>query len=174
MYLAAPALSCSTGACGIFCSGMLTLSRSVWDLVPWSGIEPGPSALGAWSLSHWPTREHRPPHSSWCWHLLHQGLPGGSDGKESACKVGDLGSIPAWGTSPGEGNAPSTPVFQPGEFLGQRSLAGFSPWVAKSWARLSNFRSLSGTKRIGGRRSSQNLDLRDVYFKSQTKYNALY
>ena len=31
------------------------------------------------------------------------GLPGGSDGKESACHVGDLGSIPGLGTSPGEG-----------------------------------------------------------------------
>ena len=29
---------------------------------------------------------------------------GGSDGKESACIVGDLGSIPGWGRSPGEGN----------------------------------------------------------------------
>ena len=31
-------------------------------------------------------------------------FPGGSDGKESACSAGDLGSIPASGTSPGEGN----------------------------------------------------------------------
>ena len=32
------------------------------------------------------------------------GFPGGSAGKESACKVGDLGSIPGLGRSPGEGN----------------------------------------------------------------------
>ena len=32
------------------------------------------------------------------------GFPGGSDGKESACNVRDLGSIPALGRSPGEGN----------------------------------------------------------------------
>ena len=31
-----------------------------------------------------------------------RGLPGGSDGKESACNAGDLGSIPDWGRSPGE------------------------------------------------------------------------
>ena len=31
------------------------------------------------------------------------GFPGGSDGKESACNVGDLGSIPRLGRSPGEG-----------------------------------------------------------------------
>ena len=33
-----------------------------------------------------------------------QGFPGGSDGKESACNTGDLGSIPELGRSPGEGN----------------------------------------------------------------------
>ena len=32
------------------------------------------------------------------------GFPGGSDGKESACSAGDLGSIPWSGRSPGEGN----------------------------------------------------------------------
>ena len=32
------------------------------------------------------------------------GLPGGSDGKESACNVGDPGSIPGSGILPGEGN----------------------------------------------------------------------
>ena len=37
--------------------------------------------------------------------LLHTGLPGGSDGKESACNAGDLGSIPVLETSPGEGNS---------------------------------------------------------------------
>ena len=31
------------------------------------------------------------------------GFPGGLDGKESACNVGDLGSIPGLGRSPGEG-----------------------------------------------------------------------
>ena len=32
------------------------------------------------------------------------GFPGGSDGKESTCNVGDLGSIPGLGRSPGEEN----------------------------------------------------------------------
>ena len=32
------------------------------------------------------------------------GFPGGSDGKESACNVGDLGSIPGLGRSPGGGH----------------------------------------------------------------------
>ena len=35
---------------------------------------------------------------------LQKGFPGGSDGKESDCNVGDQGSIPGSGRSPGEGN----------------------------------------------------------------------
>ena len=33
-----------------------------------------------------------------------RGFPGSSNGKESACNAGDLGSIPGLGRSPGEGN----------------------------------------------------------------------
>ena len=33
------------------------LGCGMWDLVPWPEIEPGSSALGAWSLSHWNTRK---------------------------------------------------------------------------------------------------------------------
>ena len=36
---------------------MWTLGWGIWDLVPWPGIEPGPPALGTWSLSHQTTRE---------------------------------------------------------------------------------------------------------------------
>ena len=35
-------------------------------------------------------------------HYLIEGFPSGSAGKESACKVGDLGLIPGLGRSPGE------------------------------------------------------------------------
>ena len=41
-------------ACGIF-------SCSMWDLIPWSGIKPGPSSLGAQSLNHWITKEVQMP-----------------------------------------------------------------------------------------------------------------
>ena len=37
-------------------------------------------------------------------HCSHQGFPGGSDGKASACNMGDPGLIPGLGRSPGEGN----------------------------------------------------------------------
>ena len=52
------------------------------------------------------------------------GFPGDSNGKESACNAGDLGLIPGLGRSPGGGQP--TPLFLPGEFYGQRSLAGDS------------------------------------------------
>ena len=42
------------------------------------------------------------------------GFPGGSDGKASACNVGDPGSIAGSGKSPGEGNGThsSTPAWK--------------------------------------------------------------
>ena len=36
--------------------------------------------------------------------MQHMGFPDGSDSKEFACNAGDLGLIPGWGRSPGEGN----------------------------------------------------------------------
>ena len=36
--------------------------------------------------------------------IEHMGFPSGSDGKESACRAGDPGSIPGSGRSPGRGN----------------------------------------------------------------------
>ena len=47
-----------------------------------------------------------------------QGFPSGSDGKQSACNAGDLGSIPGLGRSPGEGSRLPTPVFCLGKFHG--------------------------------------------------------
>ena len=43
----------------------------------------------------------------------------------------ETGSIPGSGRSPGEGNGNPLPVFLPGEFHGQRSLVGYSPWGCK-------------------------------------------
>ena len=57
--------------------------------------------------------------------------PHGSDGKESACNVGDLASIPGLGRSPGEEKWQSTPVFLPRESHGQRNQAGYSQWDHK-------------------------------------------
>ena len=64
-----------------------------------------------------------------------EGFPGGSVRKESACNwrrrfnpwVGKIHWRRKW---------QPTPLFLPGEFLGQRSLAGYSPWghrVRHNW-----------------------------------------
>ena len=45
------------------------------------------------------------------------GFPGGLDGKESTCNVGDLGLIPELGRSPWRRAWQPTPVFLPGESL---------------------------------------------------------
>ena len=57
--------------------------------------------------------------------------PGGSDGKESACNAGDLGSTLELGRSPGEEECLPTALLIPGEFCGQWSLAGYSSWGPK-------------------------------------------
>ena len=53
------------------------------------------------------------------------GFPGGSDGKESTCNEGDLGSIPGLGRSPGEGND------YPLQYSGLENSMDFSPWGHK-------------------------------------------
>ena len=65
-------------------------------------------------------------------------VPSGSDGKESSCNVGDLGSIPGLGRSPGEGKGNLLQYSCLGKSHGQRSLAGYSVWGQKSQTRLSN------------------------------------
>ena len=55
LYVVAPGLRC--GMQDIFSCSMRTLSCGTWDLAPWPGIKPRSPALGAWSLSHWTTRE---------------------------------------------------------------------------------------------------------------------
>ena len=54
------------------------------------------------------------------------GFPGGSDGKESTCNVGDLGSTPGLERSPGGGH--SNPLQYS---CLERSLEGYSPWGHK-------------------------------------------
>ena len=62
------------------------------------------------------------------------GFPGGSAGKESTCNVGDLGSIPGLGRSPGEGKG------YPLQYSGlENSMDCIVHKVAKSWTWLSDF-----------------------------------
>ena len=64
-------------------------------------------------------------------------FPGGSDGKESACSAGDLGSIP-W-----RRKWQPTPVFSPENPLDGRTWQATVHGVAKNQTRLSDFTSLS-------------------------------
>ena len=59
------------------------------------------------------------------------GFPGGSDGKDSACNVRRPGFDPWVGKITWRRKWQPTPVLLPGEFYGQRSLAGYSPWSCK-------------------------------------------
>ena len=55
-------------------------------------------------------------------------FPGGSAGKESTCKEGDLGSIPRFGRSPGDGKG------YPLQYSGlENSMDCTVHGVAKSW-----------------------------------------
>ena len=59
------------------------------------------------------------------------GFPGGLDGKESACNVGDLGSIAGLGRSPGGGHGNPLQYSCLENPRGQRILAGYSPGSGK-------------------------------------------
>ena len=58
-------------------------------------------------------------------------FPGGSDGKESACNVGDLVSIAGLGRSRGGGRGNPLQYSCLENPYGQRSLAGYSLWGHK-------------------------------------------
>ena len=57
--------------------------------------------------------------------------------KKSICNVGDLGSVPGLGRSPGGGHGNPLQYFCLENTHGQRSLAGY--WVTKIWTRLSDW-----------------------------------
>ena len=59
------------------------------------------------------------------------GFSCGSDGKESICNVGDLGSIPGLGRSLGEGHGNPLQYSFLENPCGQRSLVGYRPWGGK-------------------------------------------
>ena len=59
------------------------------------------------------------------------GFPGGSDGKESACNVRELGSIPGLGRSLGGGHGNPLHYSYLENPHGLRSLVGYSPWGLK-------------------------------------------
>ena len=59
------------------------------------------------------------------------GFPGGSDGKEFTCNVGDLGLIPGLGRSLGGGHGNPLQYSCLENPHGQRSLVGYHAWGLK-------------------------------------------
>ena len=66
------------------------------------------------------------------------GFPAASDGKESACNAGDLGSIPGLGRSPRGGHDNLAPVFLPGESLWTEESGRLQSMGLQNQTRLSN------------------------------------
>ena len=58
-------------------------------------------------------------------------FPGGSDGKESACSAGDVGSIPGSGRSPGEGNGNLLQYSCLENLIDRGAWWATSPWGCK-------------------------------------------
>ena len=78
------------------------------------------------------------------------GFPGGSDGKENACSVGDLGSIPGLRRCPGGGHGNPLQHSYLVNPHGQRTLAGYSPWGHKESDMTERLSTHSHTQRSSG------------------------
>ena len=122
------------------------LDRQEFGQAPQDGEEQGsPACMGLRRLGHdWATEQQQRttdwvayPTEMYC--LIVEGFPGGSAAKESAHNVGDLGSIPGLGRSPGEGKG--SPLQCSGL---KNSMDCTVHGVAKSWTRLSDFQAFKG------------------------------
>ena len=115
---------------------------AVW--LHWNKIKS--TYLALISIKHITSRQGlKPLYQVKCWGYsintssINSGFPGGSEVKASACNVGDLGSIPRTGRSPGEGNG--NPLQ---DSRLESPMDGGAWWatvhgVAKSRTRLSDF-----------------------------------
>ena len=108
--------------------------------IPQSGMENGSLSVKVWSHN-----QGIPSDLLYFTSIVYKlrGFPGGSAGKESTCNVGDLGSIPGLGRSPGEKNS------NPLQYSGLENSTDYtwvtnymdSSWVTKSRTWLSGFHS---------------------------------
>ena len=104
-------------------------------IMPFTAISAACRAMGGFS-DHPPESCRQNPKSaipSAAAHILpitasRRGFPGGSDGKESACNAGDLGSTPALGRFLGGGHSNPLHYSCLKNPYGQRNLASYSPW----------------------------------------------
>ena len=89
---------------------------------------------------------------------------GGSEGKESACNVGDLGSVPGSGRFPGEGSGYPLQYSCLENPMQRGSLAGSSPWGCKE-AGMTEWLMLSITKKKKGWGKLRHAELKVIFPK---------
>ena len=70
--------------------------------------------------------------------LIFHSFSDGSDSKESACNVRDLGLILGSGRSPGEGNGYPLQYSGLENSMDRGDWCAIVHWIAKSWTHLSN------------------------------------
>ena len=93
------------------------------QLYRWENSDSEVVSRHSWRASEGWLHSYKKREYTWC-----RGLPWWLSGKGSACNAGDLCLIPGLGRSPWRRAWQPTPVFLPGEFHGQRGLAGYKPW----------------------------------------------
>ena len=123
------------------CSSTVSISTCILSILPTSQTHPPPPPqlppCCYQMLQILPTRLCVPllrGHQSWALFWPVQVFSGGSSGKESLCQCRRhkrLGFDPWVGKIPWRRAWQPTPAFLPGEFHGQRSLVGYSPWSHK-------------------------------------------
>ena len=89
----------------------------------------GPRYSGASRWGEWLSHTHI-LFLIWVYSLF-RGFPSGSDGKESACNLGDLDLIPGSGRSPGEGNGYPLQNFCLEISMNRGAWRATSPWGCK-------------------------------------------
>ena len=115
---------------------MKSLSRVRLIVTPWTAAYQAPPSMGFSRQEDWSGVPLPSPNPC---QILSFIIPGGSDGKDSAFSVGDAGSIPWLGRSPGEGNCYLL------QYSGLENPIDRVVWrfttrgVAKSQTRLSDF-----------------------------------
>ena len=129
---------CAVCVCRVFPQHTLDFSHEMWD--QYSLINTacnyfrntcrGRAKMGKDMLSFRPTLHPSTINTQECC-LKYNNHHNGSDSKESAYSVGDLGSIPGLGRSPGgeHGNPLQNSCLE--NPRGERSLVGYSPWDCK-------------------------------------------
>ena len=130
---------CAVCVCRVFPQHTLDFSHEMWD--QYSLINTacnyfrntcrGRAKMGKDMLSFWPTLRPLTINTQGCCRKYNN-HHNGSDSKESAYSVGDLGSIPGLGRSPGgeHGNPLQNSCLENPH--GSRTLAGCSPWGRKA------------------------------------------